>query len=55
MESVLSINHETVRGFAKRHLGLDSVIRSDALPALNRLGEGHHHEARVTPAEKADE
>ena len=55
MESVLGITHQTVGDFAKRHLGQDSLIRSDALPALNILGEKHSHEARITPAEKADE
>lgn len=55
MESVAGITHETVGYFSKRHLGMDSIIRSDALPALNRLGEKHRHEARVTPAEKVDE
>lgn len=55
MESVTGITHETVGHFSKRHLSTDSMIRSDALPALNRLGENHRHEARVTPAEKVDE
>lgn len=55
MKSVSGITHETVGDFSKRHLSLDSIIRSDALPALNRLGEKHCHEARVTPAEKMDE
>ncbi len=55
MENVSGVTHKTVRDFAKRHLGLGSGIRSDVLPALNRLGEKHRHEACIALAEKVDE
>ena len=47
------LNQEAVRAFARRHIGPEAALRSDALGALRSLGEHHAHEARVTPPDQA--
>lgn len=54
MEAVPAVNGNTVKEFAARHLAPGSNVRTDALPALNTLGESHYHKPRVTPPEKAN-
>ena len=55
METVASVTKQTVRAFAERHFNPAQMVRSDALASLSSLGETQHHEARITPADKAGE
>jgi transposase-like protein len=53
LQAVNSINHETVKHFAKFHLAPDQTVHTDALNALNSLAQSQHHVAKVTPPELA--
>jgi transposase-like protein len=53
LQAVNSINHETVKHFAKFHLVPDQTVHTDALNALNSLAQSQHHVAKVTPPELA--
>ena len=53
MQAVGSVTGNAVSDFARHHLGPDCRIRTDALPALNSLGEDFAHHARKTPPEQA--
>jgi transposase-like protein len=55
LQALTSINHETVRQFADRHLDLGQRVHTDALPALNSLTESQHQVAKVTPPAQACE
>ncbi len=55
LQAVNSINHETVKHFAKSHLSIDQTVHTDALNALNCLAESQHHVAKVTPPELASQ
>jgi transposase-like protein len=54
MEAVPSVNGETVKHFAARKLAPNSSVRTDALAALNTLGESQQHQPRVTPPDRAN-
>lgn len=55
MEQVASVNLETVDDFAKRRIRPGEEIHTDALAALGSLSEHHHHIARITPPEPAQQ
>ncbi len=55
IEAVSSVNHERVRDFAHRRITPGIPIRTDALAALNVLGEEHRHTSQITPPERADQ
>ena len=55
MEAVNSVNHTTGASFIKKRLLKGQNVHSDALPALNIIGQTQKHDARVTPAELVDE
>jgi len=54
MSAVESVNHSTVAGFVKNTIASNQIVHSDALSALNIIGETQYHEAKVTPADKVD-
>lgn len=53
IEAVASVNHQSVRDFARRRITPAIPIRTDALAALNSLSENHRHIARITPPQEA--
>lgn len=53
MQAVAGVTGKTVSDFARHRLSPDSRIRTDALHALNTLGEEFVHQARKTPPEQA--
>jgi len=55
MTAVDSVSKETVRDFLAFHLKPGQDVRSDALPALNSVGEKHNHLKKVTPPHKVVE
>ena len=55
MEQVASVTLETVGDFAQRRIKPGEEIRTDALAALSSLGERHHHIAKITPPEQAQQ
>ena len=55
MKAVDTISKETVKDFLKYHIQEGHHIRTDALPALNVIQEGHIHEKQKTPPHKASE
>ena len=55
LQAVESINHKTVRQFAKINLALEQTVHTDALNALNCLAYSQHHVAKVTPPDMASE
>ena len=55
MEQVAAVTLETVGDFAQRRIKPGEEIRTDALAALSSLGERHHHIAKITPPEQAQQ
>jgi hypothetical protein len=55
MAVVDSICHFSVNEFVKKHLKQGQKVHSDALPALNIIGQTQNYEARVTPGYLVDE
>jgi transposase-like protein len=53
MEVAATVTGATVSDFAKRRLVPEIAVCTDALPALNTLGEHYAHVPRVTPPEQA--
>ena len=53
MRCKLSIQLKTVRDFLYRHIKAEQTVKTDALPALNAVGETQQHEKKVTPPESA--
>lgn len=55
MKAVDTVNKETVSSFLAFHMPPGQTVRTDALPALNAVGDHHAHEKKVTPPQKASE
>ena len=55
MKAVETVSKNTVREFLSRNLKEGQTVKTDALPALNAVGETQQHEKQVTPPEKASE
>jgi len=55
MKAVKSVNHKTVKDFVNKRISEGQKVHTDALAALNIIGEKHEHEARVTPSGKVDQ
>lgn len=55
MKAVESVSKDSVRDFLTFHLNPGQDVRSDALPALNSVGEKHNHLKKITPPHKAAE
>ena len=53
MQAVDSVNKGTVRQFLAKHLKDGQTVKTDALPALNAVGETQEHQKKVTPPEQA--
>jgi hypothetical protein len=53
MKAVETVSGEEIRKFLERNLLYGQHVRTDALPALNVVGQNHHHEKKVTPPEEA--
>jgi transposase-like protein len=53
MQAVNSVNKGTVRQFLAKHLKDGQTVKTDALPALNAVGETQEHQKKVTPPEQA--
>ncbi len=53
MQAVDTVSNKTVRDFLHRHLKAEQTVKTDALPALNVVGETQQHEKKVTPPESA--
>ncbi len=53
MQAVAAVTGKTVSDFARHRLSPDCRVRTDALHALNGLGEDFAHSARKTPPEQA--
>jgi transposase-like protein len=52
-EAVDAVSQDSVREFCRRHLKSGQEVRTDALSALNSIGEEHTHEKKLTPPEEA--
>jgi transposase-like protein len=52
-EAVDAVSQDSVREFCRRHLKSGQEVRTDALSALNSIGEEHTHEKWLTPPEEA--
>ena len=55
VEAVDTISKESVREFLKNHLKAGQVVRTDAFPSLNSVGEMHVHEKKVVQVEEVSE
>lgn len=55
MKAVDRVSQDNVKQFAQEVLALRQAIYTDAIASLNILAEEHHHVARVTPPEMANE
>ena len=55
MKAVEQITQETIRTFAQHAIAPGQTLHIDALAALRVLVEEHHHVAKVTPPELANE
>lgn len=53
MKAVESVSGEEIKKFLRHSLLGGQEVRTDALSAMNAVGEGHQHEKRVTPPEEA--
>lgn len=53
MQAVDSVNKRTVRQFLAKHLKDGQTVKTDALSALNAVGETQEHQKKVTPPEQA--
>jgi transposase-like protein len=53
MQAVDTVSKKTVRNFLHRHIKAEQTVKTDALPALNAVGETQQHEKKVTPPESA--
>jgi transposase-like protein len=53
MHAVDSVSKATVRQFLAKHLKAGQTVKTDALPALNAVGETQNHRKKVTPPEEA--
>jgi len=53
IKAVDSVSHKNVGDFVKEHLAKNSIVKTDALPALTCIEESHEHQAEVTPAKQA--
>ena len=53
MQAVDTVSKKTVRDFLHRHIKEEQTVKTDALPALNAVGETQQHEKKVTPPESA--
>jgi len=53
MQAVDSVNKGTVRQFLAKHLKDGQTVKTDALSALNAVGETQEHQKKVTPPEQA--
>src|SRR5665647_1499057 len=54
MHAVDSVSKVTVRQFLAKHLKSGQTVKTDALPALNAVGETQNHKKKVTPPEEAN-
>ncbi len=54
MHAVDSVSKVTVRQFLAKHLKSSQTVKTDALPALNAVGETQNHKKKVTPPEEAN-
>jgi transposase-like protein len=52
MRAVDTVSSKEINAFMKRHLANGQRVRTDALPAMNIIQEGHEHEKKVTPPEE---
>lgn len=55
MKAVDRVTSDNIKQFAKEVLTPGQTIHSDALAALKVLAEDHHHVAKITPPEQANE
>jgi transposase-like protein len=53
LQAVDSVSKVTVRQFLAKHLKDGQTVKTDALPALNAVGETQDHQKKVTPPEQA--
>lgn len=55
METVDSVNKQSIQNFASRRIKAEQSVRTDALPANNGLSSHVQHIAKITPPEMANE
>ncbi len=55
MKAVEQVTQESIRIFAQHAIAPGQTLHTDALAVLRVLAEEHHHVAKVTPPELANE
>ncbi len=55
MKAVDQVTQDNVNAFAQEAIAPGQTLHTDTFAALRVLAEGHHHVAKVTPPELADE
>ncbi len=53
MKAIETVSSKEIKDFLNSNLNHDQQVRTDALAAMNIVGENHKHEKKVTPSQEA--